>query len=73
MLMHVIPYGDYGLSYLYLCDLPTSSQATGYKPFQGCSFLMGTDITEFPLVEVHFFRRWKYADNVPGNECKIRS
>jgi len=74
MLMHkVITYGVYGLSYLYSSDLPTSSQATEYKPFHGCFFIMVTDITQFQLVEEHFFLPWKYAGNLLGNECKIRS
>jgi len=73
MLMHVIPYGVYGLSCLYSSDLSTSSQTTEYKPFHGCSFIMGTDLTQFPLVEEHFFLRWIYSETLLGNECKIRS
>jgi len=41
--------------------------------FHGCSFIMGTDITQFPMVQEHFFLRWIYAEALLGNECKIRS
>jgi len=65
--------GVYGLSCLYSSDLPTSSQAKEYKPFHGRSFIMSTEIIQFPLVEEHFFLRWIYAETLLGNECKICS